>query len=108
MGSRERTSRLMGIEDIFPNLLESAYHVTSPVTDQYNCVAWAMGRDDGWWWPLGDSKKSEWTEGVSRLETIEVFCEAFATLGYVKCDRNDIEQGFEKIAVYAGNDGIPT
>jgi hypothetical protein len=98
----------MGLEDIFPNLHGSAFRVTSPIDDSYNCVAWAMGRTDGWWWPLGDPKKSEWPAGVARVESLEAFSNAFSTLGYSSCELADPEPGNEKIAIYATPDGIPT
>lgn len=98
----------MGIEDLFPKLRGSAFRFTSPIDDSYNCVAWAMGRADGWYWPLGDAKKSKWPENVARIESLEAFCDAFSTLGYSNCDLADPEGNYEKIAIYASHEGVPS
>jgi|GEM_PF-3681614 len=39
---------------------------------------------------------------------LKLSMQAFATLGYEVCDNVELEPGFEKIALYAGADGIPT
>jgi hypothetical protein len=38
---------------------------------------------------------------VTRAETCEAFRDAFATLGYVVCDHEQLEPGYEKIALFA-------
>lgn len=45
---------------------------------------------------------------MPRQETLEVFRDAFATLGYVVCARADLEPGFEKVALFADVNGTPT
>lgn len=95
-----------GIEGAFPRLRGSDYRVTSPPDDVYNCIAWAAGATDAWWWPFGDDKV-HWPEGVERLRTLDAFRHAFATLGYVACDSEGPEPGFEKIALFADSQGIP-
>jgi hypothetical protein len=42
------------------------------------------------------------------VATTEVFVLAYERLGYVVCDRGDLEQGYEKIAIFAEPDGTPT
>jgi hypothetical protein len=39
------------LENFFPRISIEGYHVTSPETPKYNCIAWAAGKDDKWWWP---------------------------------------------------------
>jgi hypothetical protein len=34
--------------------------------------------------------------------------QAFATLGFISCDDDTVESGFEKIAIYVNNQGKPT
>jgi hypothetical protein len=41
----------MPLEDVFPGLQGTAYRVTSPADRGYNCIAWAAGVTDDWWWP---------------------------------------------------------
>ena len=81
------------IEDLFPKLRGKAYQVTSPRNEAYNCIAWAAGVTNNWWWPLGDPRKSHWPEGVPRQETLESFRLAFSTLRYTTCDRAELEPG---------------
>lgn len=95
------------LEALFPHLRGIAYRITSPVSDVYNCIAWAAGDMHHWWWP-GDPALTYWPPGVPRQETLEAIRDAFATLGYVVCEKADLEPGFEKIALFADADGTPT
>ena len=42
---------MTSIEAAFPALVGTGYFVTSPATPEYNCIAWAAGETDRWWWP---------------------------------------------------------
>src|SRR2546421_12572940 len=87
--------RIMGM---FPGLSPPAqFQITSTQTPKYNCIAWAAGEDKRWWWPSGDYF---WPEGVSYGRTAEAFILAFATLGYERCESDDSENAFEKIALF--------
>jgi hypothetical protein len=87
-------------EDIFPGLRGQAYAITSPRDDHYNCIAWAAGETDRWWWPDADGADT-WPTGVARVETVVAFRDAFATLGYAVCDHEELEVGYEKVALFA-------
>lgn len=88
------------LEDVFPGLRGQPYQITSPRDQRYNCIAFAAGDDQHWWWPdLGG--EDTWPSGVARAETLEVFREAFATLGYVVCGDDRLEAGYEKVALFA-------
>jgi hypothetical protein len=95
-------------EQLFPRLRGDAYQVTSPADAIYNCIAWAAGSVDIWWWPIGDPERVYWPEGAPRVETVVAFRAAFATLGYVDCDHAESELGYEKIALFASAKGVPT
>lgn len=97
----------MAIDDIFPELQLDTYQITSPATDQYNCIAWAASEDDAWWWP-DPMHVSFWPANVLREVSIQAFEEAFAALGFVECANPDFEAGFEKVSIYADADGKPT
>ena len=84
----------------FPCLTETNYHITSPQDVKYNCIAWAAGEDDIWWWP-DDMLSAYWPDTVPRQTTLEAFIQAFATKGYSPCKDGTLAQGFEKIALYA-------
>lgn len=73
----------------------------------YNCFAWAAGENDPWWSPIDADNMYYWVQGVTDV-TISAFIEAYQTLGYELCSRYELEAGFEKIAIYATNDGEPT
>lgn len=45
--------------------------------------------------------KGYWPSNAPREETIEAFVRAFATLGFVECADGALEQGVEKVAIYA-------
>jgi hypothetical protein len=96
------------LEAIFPALKRGAYRVTSPVDRSYNCIAYAAGDMDRWWWPLPvDIKEIYWPTDVTRAETIAAFREAFASLGFVESLSADPQAGYEKIALFANDQAFP-
>ena len=96
----------MSLNSAFPHLAEEGYRETSPATSRYNCIAWAAGETDAWWWPSPEAVHY-WPQGVPREETLEAFACAFATVGFVPAEDGCFEPGFEKLALYA-RDGKPT
>jgi hypothetical protein len=98
---------VIAIEALFPGLTRKSYRVTSPATDVYNCIAWAAQRVSEWWWPF-DAPGHFWPTGAAKTESIPAFHDAFATLGYAICGDAESESGFEKIAIFADGNGIPT
>src|SRR4051812_9232999 len=87
----------------FPSVNSESAKKTSEITEDYNCIAWAAGDSEKWWWPL---YPNYWPVSVERDLTIEAFKKAYATLGYVDCRNIDLEEGFEKVAIYLKK-GIP-
>ena len=95
----------MKLEDLFPNLAADGYLITSPESNAYNCIAWAAGDANDWWWP--DSRRLRyWPDDVPRNESLEAFVEMFARLGYSVCPSAQSEVGYEKAAIYCLN-GLP-
>lgn len=94
------------IAKAFPRLKSGNHSITSPETHDYNCIAWAAGEDDRWWWPVppGDY----WPPGVARAATVAAFIEAFSTKGYTPCDDGTLQQGIEKVVLYIDDYGAPT
>lgn len=102
MNSNDRLKRL------FPRLQTEKFQITSPETIKYNCIAYAAGVDDSWWTPYAwDESDYYWPNGVPHDVSIDAFVMAFQYLDYGKCESEDYEQGFEKIALFA-KDGMPT
>jgi len=95
------------IESLFPNLHGTAYQITSPPDENYNCIAWAAGDSTVPWWPA-NPERAFWPAGVASEETLDAFREAFATLGYEICASQDLEPGFDKIALFTNRHGVPT
>jgi hypothetical protein len=96
----------MTISDALPHLAADGFTQTSPATTEYNCIAWAAGKTDGWWWP-DPLEIYYWPEGVLRAETLEAFYLAFESLGYIRCEDGQLEVATEKIALYV-RDAKPT
>ena len=94
------------LEVVFPSLQGTGYDITSPATPDYNCIAWAAGDTARWWWP--NQSFYYWPQGSPLEETLAAFVPAFATRGFIPCDDDTVEAGFEKIAIYVNNQGKPT
>lgn len=91
------------LERDYPNLKLTGYEVTSSDTIDYNCVAWAMGETDTWWWPIPEHE-SYWLPHVPRQETLEAFIQLFNKVGYEICLTPIYENNFQKIAIYVLNE----
>jgi hypothetical protein len=91
-------------ENVFPNLLQLGYRITSPPDPVYNCISHAAGVTNVWWWPDPDGFEY-WPPGVVRERTLVAFTQAFGTLGYVPCGNGVLEPGWEKIAIYETDEG---
>lgn len=94
------------LEVALPGLTGTGYTVTSPAALDYNCVGWAAGEDDRWWWPDA-AGVSYWPAGVPREETIPAFVAAYGTIGFAPTTNPDLEPNLTKVALFARS-GIPT
>ena len=79
----------------FPRLTADNHRITSPPTEEYNCIAWAAGETLRWWepgvfWPV-----------PAETFDVEVLELTFRTLGYEPCADGILDGGVEKIALYA-------
>jgi hypothetical protein len=94
---------------LFPSPTASDYAITSPAAPDYNCIAWAADDTSRWWEPVPVPLPSYyWPEGVSHELTLTSYMHAFESIGYHVCGDDHLEEGFEKIALYATADGLPT
>ena len=96
------------LQAIFAGLRTSAFRVTSPADPVYNCFAWAAGSVTDWWWPLDNVPRCYWPPEVPREITLDAFCAAFLTLGYIRCADETHEPGFDRLALFADAHGVPT
>ena len=91
----------------FPNSSNDPFLVTSLQTNTYNCIAWAFGDNTKWYWP--DPKSIYyWPIRVPRLINIDSFISLYSTIQYTICEDGNYEIGFEKIAIFTSNLGVPT
>jgi hypothetical protein len=95
-------------EKSFPNLTRKDYHVTSVDDINYNCINFAAGRQDAWWCPLNPDDGATWPDGVPKRWDIEALIILFNQIGYEVCETPEVEEGFEKVAIYRKDDGWPT
>ena len=87
-----------------PRLSTSNFEVRSPEDIAYNCIAWAAEDDSRRWWPVDGSMPHNWPDGVTYSEDPEAFIEAYATIGYPRCQDGDLELHLEKVALYGKED----
>ena len=99
------------IETRFERLRPGDYRGTSFPTSNYNCIAWALGKTDNPWWPTDEIAGYVWPDGLPKepleQESLANFIRAFETEGYLVCDDDEFEIGFEKVAIYVGKTGNP-
>ncbi len=93
------------LKRLFPELHDC--EETSPEDPSSNCFAWTVGLGDIWVSPL-EYEDYYWPEGVLREFKIESFIGFFGRYGFSVCDDPSLEQGIEKIALYADRNGVPT
>jgi len=89
------------LEGRVTSLSTTRYIITSPIDKRYNCIAWAASDTRRWWQP-GRYWLADWPQDPS----VEAFEAAFATLGYVVCENDVHEPGFEKIAIYSQDGAV--
>ncbi len=113
MGSKEWVPQVSNgkrspqLERLFPRLASGDYGISSPETRCYNCIAWAVGEDDRWWWP-GEHPDSFWPDEIPQDHNVQSFVDAFSTLGYGQCSDGNPEEGIEKVAIYMDDEGKTT
>ncbi len=88
------------LEDRLPGLEDTDYQITSPQTTDYNCIGWALGDSERWWSPV-HGFGSYWPTGLPRSLEVETFIMLFESQGFERCETEDAEAGFEKIALFA-------
>jgi hypothetical protein len=94
------------LERKFKALVSAGYRVTSEWTTAYNCIAYAAGDTSrkwdctpvpipGYYWPP-EAKTGDY---IDALES------AFEVIGFTQCDNGDLEDGYEKVALYVDSNG---
>jgi hypothetical protein len=91
-----------------PRLTTSDYVETSQARRRCNCFAWAAGDTERNWYPKGDPDLSYWPRNARNDFTVDAFVDAYATVGFARCDDGTLQPGVEKIALYVDADGEPS
>ncbi len=90
------------LESVFPGLAEAAWDVASPQDPAYNCVSFAIGEVDRWWWPLAlPGSGAYWPQDSPRSETLEAFRATLQGLGFLPADDEALVEGVSKLALFA-------
>jgi hypothetical protein len=98
-----------------PNVRPDNFICSSDRTDHlpcwgYNCIAWAAGKTDAWWWPIEGDPCAFWPIPIDPIDpvTLDQFIRAFESERFEVCDDDRFENGFEKVAIYLDGNGEPT
>ncbi len=92
-------NRRLLLEIYLPGLEGSDYEITSEATDDYNCIAWALGETDRFWNPIG-VYPDYWPEGLPRDVRLSSVVLMFQQQGFESVGDARVEAGFEKIALF--------
>lgn len=93
----------MTISQQFPQLPHGGYRKTSECSNEYNCIAWALGETNRWYDPeFAPGFGCYWPDDVSRGRGVNAVAELFEKVaGYVHCGQSEgLEDGFQKICIY--------
>jgi len=88
----------------YPNLHAGNYRDTGEATHDYHCIGWAIGRDDEWWDPAEPEPWEDnfyWPANVPRDYRATSVVMAFESAGFAVCADASLEEGVEKIVLYA-------
>ena len=91
----------------FPNLKGTGFKVTSQKANEYNCIAWAVGDKNRWWWP-DQTAGGFWPSGIEPEDSVSSFIVLFESQGFICCTSPSLEPGVEKVAIYSDDMGVTT
>jgi len=92
---------LIEVPHAFPKLvLDVNFGIKSKTDDRYNCIAWAIVRDDVWVDALeGEFDGIYWPASVPKGRALTHLEAMFSSYGYVRCD-DSFEEGYMKVALF--------
>lgn len=89
------------LEEDFPNLRAAGWRETSERDNKYNCIAYAAYDFRRKW---DTARGYYWPPGALREYSVDAWADAFRVQGYRVCDTAELEDGYEKIAIYKKSD----
>lgn len=93
---------------MIPPLRGSDYEPQSNRNVAYNCFAWAACDHLNWMGPPGTAPWHSWPSDLPTWETLPNYMRAYEREGFVECASGQLEIGYEKIALFADDDGSPS
>jgi len=78
----------------FPNSVQEPFLMTSPQDIRYNCIAWAFGDNEKFYWP-SDLPEYFWPENIEKEESIAAFIALYESIAYASCE--DGEQDMKRL-----------
>jgi hypothetical protein len=91
---------IQDLEAALPGLVGTGWSEESIATDIYNCIAFAFGDTQNWWWP-GKGFGRYWPPGFPNDDSVVTLVKIFGAHGYFVCDSQEPESGYEKVVIYA-------
>lgn len=91
----------------FPRSFRLPFDHTSPFNPKYNCIAWAYGCSNKFYWPT-PHPLHYWPENIPREEETNSFIKLYESIGYVVCKDGKCEPHFEKVAIFIDIYNTPT
>jgi hypothetical protein len=85
------------VNERFTHIDESFVVTSKP--EYYNCIAHALGHASGLIWP--SRQDGDWPDDIPCTDRISSFTEMLGRHGYKPCQTSEIEDGYEKIALYS-------
>ena len=79
--------------------LGNTFEIKSPISESYNCIAFAANDESQKWWP-DKFGQVYWPIDAPRNDSVEAFIKAFETIGYKQCLNFHFEDKIQKIAFY--------
>jgi hypothetical protein len=92
------------MESDFPGLTAFGYEIKSPYDPGYNCVAFAVGDQNHFWYDA-EVRGYYWPPGVGSADELASWIHVFSIHGYTKAENESLEPNVEKIAIYASSAG---
>jgi hypothetical protein len=87
----------------FPKLTDQNHSISSPASDNYNCVAWAYEVSNKKMWP--GARDYYWPPDVAGGDTLQALIQLYLDAGYEQCDSGQREDRFKKVAIYVNQEG---
>ena len=95
------------LEELLPGLKHCVYEVTSPRSDAQNCIGHALQANLYFDPGVGGTfiEGHYWPPGIRADDSVAAWVQLFELNQFRECANSDLEEGIEKIAIYAGTDG---